>query len=90
MLKAVTVGLLLTVTPAVAQNQPPANAASQAPRDSKDGENRVICHTEEQIGSRLASKKVCMTAAQWKEHEQQVHDQLDQMHMGTNAAAGPQ
>lgn len=82
-------GLLLTVAPAVAQSQAPANAAPQAPKQSKDDDNKVICQTQEQIGSRLASKRVCMTGAQWKLHEQAVHDQLDQMHMSVQPTGGP-
>jgi len=81
--------LFVIVTPAVAQNQSPS-LAQQAPKAPKDSDNRMICQTQEQTGSRIATKKVCMTAAEWKEHELQVHDQLDQRHMGTNAAAGPQ
>ena len=82
-------GSFVIVAPAVAQNQAPS-PAQQAPKPSKNGDNRVICQTQEQTGSRIGTKKVCMTAVQWKEHELRVHDELDQLHMGTNAAAGPQ
>lgn len=87
MLKAVlAAGLLLTVAPAVAEPQaPPASGQQPAKSDS----DRVICQTQEQIGSRLASKRICMTASQWKEHEQQTHQQLDQMHTTVQPSGGP-
>jgi hypothetical protein len=81
-------GLLLTVTPVLAQTQP-QSAAPQVPQQSKDDPNKVICQTQKEIGSRLASKRICMTAAQWKEHQQQVHDQLDQLHMSVQPTGGP-
>lgn len=81
-------GLLLVVSPALAQTGRPGATppgAAQADPNTK----RVICETEQEIGSRLASKRVCMTADQWKEHEQQVRGQLDQLHMQTQPRGGP-
>jgi hypothetical protein len=87
---AVFAGMLITVSPAVAQTQvaAPTNAAKPAQAKSDDP-NRVICETEQQIGSRLASKRICMTASQWMEHELQAHDQIDQLHMQTQSTPGP-
>jgi hypothetical protein len=89
MLKAALfTGLLLSVTAALGQTQPSATNTSKAAQASDDS-NRVICETQEQIGSRLASKRICMTASQWKEHEQQVHGQLDQLHQQVQSTGGP-
>ncbi|HVU31565.1 MAG TPA: hypothetical protein VHE36_14305 [Sphingomicrobium sp.] len=89
MLKVLLVsGLLLTAAPAVAQTQAtPASTAPQA--KSKDDPDRVICQNQEQIGSRIATKRVCMTAAQWKEHDAALRQQLDQQHTTTQNAGGP-
>lgn len=95
MLKLLAItGLLLGAAPAAAQaqQQPPAPAISfddQPAPKAKDDSKRVICHGEEQIGSRLASKRVCMTAAQWKEREQQTRRDLDQLHTNTQPVGGP-
>jgi len=45
----------------------PAAAATATDRaaDKKDP-NRVICEKQPVVGSRLATKKVCMTAAEWQ------------------------
>lgn len=95
MLKLLAIaGLLLGAAPVAAQTQAPAPAPSitfddqGAPAGDKESK-RVICQTQKQIGSRLNSKKICMTASQWKEHEQQVRNQLDQMHSQTQNAGGP-
>src|ERR1043165_7356364 len=37
--------------------------------DAKDP-NRMICHYEEQIGTRFRSNKVCMTAMEWENARQ--------------------
>ena len=44
--------------------------------DAKDPD-RMICKSEEQTGSRLAKKKVCMTAAEWKESRRQQRMEID-------------
>ena len=86
--------LLLSAAPAAAQAQPqpsgPAISFDDQPTAAADKDSkRVICQQEEKIGSRLTSKKVCMTAAQWKEREQRLRNDLDAMHSQTQNAGGP-
>jgi len=51
--------LTLLASPAVAQ---------KANEDlTRNANERVICQKEESIGSRLAAKKICLTAKEWKE-----------------------
>jgi hypothetical protein len=45
-------------------------------KDNKDPD-RMICRSEAQIGSRLAKKKVCMTAQQWKEQRRLSRLEID-------------
>jgi invasion protein IalB len=90
MLRAVlATGLLLSVTPAMAQTQAVRDNTQQASKSSKDGPDRVICQTQQEIGSRIATKKICMTSQQWKDHEAQVRQQLDQQHTTTQSSGGP-
>ena len=59
MLKSLAMfALLMTSVPALAA--PPATADAKA-KDPK----RKICETVEETGSRLSSKRICMTAEQW-------------------------
>lgn len=48
--------LVLLAAPAVAQNTDERTASDQ---------NKVICRTEEVIGSRLQSTRTCLTKQQW-------------------------
>ena len=78
MLKLIAAGtLLLFCSPALAQTQP---AALQQPTASKPkpDNKRIICEDETEIGSRLATKRVCMTAEQWKQSEQDAQDSANQ------------
>lgn len=55
---------VLGATPAIAENPSNQDASLSAKESS-----RVICRSEEEVGSRLARKRVCLTAHQWKERE---------------------
>ena len=46
----------------------------QAPT-AKSDVDKLICKKQEEIGSRLGAKKVCMTVAQWLVFQNDVKDQ---------------
>jgi hypothetical protein len=56
--------------PAVAQTQPQQSQSAQQQKPANGqaapDPNRKICKTEELIGSRLGTTRVCKTAAQWE------------------------
>jgi hypothetical protein len=61
----------LAQAPAAAQSQAaPATAASTAAPAADP--NEIICQKIEQLGSRIAKKRVCMTRAEWA--DQQLQD----------------
>ena len=60
---AMATSLALAASPVLAQAQ---TNSQPAPSSTKDP-NRIICQRLEETGSRVASKKVCMTAQQWEE-----------------------
>ena len=49
--------------PALAQAQSTPPASQQQPADPRM--NEVVCQKQEVIGSRLATKRVCKTRAEW-------------------------
>lgn len=55
--------VLLLATPAVAGD--PTPAPMQLAENSGGPTNKVVCRRVEAIGTRLSSKKVCRTQAQW-------------------------
>ena len=67
--------LTLIATPAVAQTTSAAAPAAQqvASTDSSDA-RRIVCKKEESIGSRLGSKKVCLTVKEWEDLSKDSRD----------------
>jgi hypothetical protein len=51
-----------------------ANAAT--PPKKADGD-KVICRTMDELGSRLASKRVCLTRNQWRQQQDMERQNLD-------------
>jgi hypothetical protein len=58
---------MLMASPAIAQT--PTDSVAKEDKQKNDP-NRIICQKEEQIGTRLAPKKVCLTAKEWAERAQ--------------------
>jgi hypothetical protein len=54
----------------VFQDSPPAVAPTKAAVPQSDL-NKIECRTEETIGSRLQSRRVCLTKQQWFQEEQE-------------------
>ncbi len=59
-----------TTVPATTASGPPANAPSSAKPTGADPDKQVICKHQEELGSRLGGKRVCMTRAQWAQQAQ--------------------
>lgn len=67
---ALSVLLLATETTAATPQQP---AAATQPAETPKAEQK-ICKREQSTGSRMDSKRICLTAAQWKERQNQSDD----------------
>jgi hypothetical protein len=75
--------LLLASSPALAGTD--ATPQAQAPQQAEPAKEkpRLICRDEGETGSRLAKHRTCMTAVQWKEHEQDARDNAADMQRRT-------
>jgi hypothetical protein len=62
----------------VFDNSAPAPSATPNPK-AKSDLDKVVCRTQEEIGSRLQNHKVCMTVDQWKVYAQQYKDQVQEV-----------
>lgn len=85
MLKAMA--FVLLAVPAVAVAQAPT--APQAPASvevKKNPLDKMICKTEETIGSRLGAHKVCATLREWKEQEEQNREEFGKIQRNTDIA----
>jgi len=66
------VSLLATAIPAGAQTQTPTQAAPAKNTDP----NRIVCEKQQETGSRLNSRKICMTFQQWEEQRRRDRENL--------------
>ena len=57
----------------------PAEAQSSAEPTTKKktDPNEIVCEKQEVLGSRLATRKVCMTRSQWAERRQADRDMVN-------------
>ena len=76
----VAVSLLFVSSAAMAQigtagsaqrdvTQPRETVSSSSSQDSEEAAERRICRQIDVTGSRLGSRRVCMTRSQWREYE---------------------
>lgn len=78
-LALITAAVLLVPAPALAQivfddGQPAAAPAKGA--KAKSDVNKLVCRTQDTIGTRLQNHQVCMTLEQWHAYEQANKDEL--------------
>jgi len=65
---------LAFAAPVLAQAQ---SSGQPAPVSKDKDPNRMICQRIEETGSRVAAKKVCMTAQQWEEKRRADREYLE-------------
>jgi invasion protein IalB len=74
--------------PALAQAQSSPAVASQQP--SGPNPNEVVCQKQEIIGSRLATKRICKTRAEWADAQMQDKQELNRVQTQRgNSGKGP-
>ena len=73
---------ILTSSTVAAQAQPQSQSVKVDPKNS--GVDKILCQREEEIGSRLKAKKVCMTTAEWARFEAQHRQDVDDMQRQAN------
>lgn len=85
MMKFVFTALLAAATvPASAQN--PAAPQQLAAQNVKPNPlDKVVCRTEETIGSRLSAHKVCATVREWQEQQAENRDALEKLQQQAQA-----
>lgn len=77
----------LLATPALAANTNSAQASTdQAAAD--ESQNRMICKKQKVSGTRLSTKKVCMTAAQWEQIERDQREITERTQRQTPRSGG--
>lgn len=57
-------------------------------QDASDA-NRIVCHYEEEPGTRFRSRKICMSAAQWDDRKLQDRQDVERIQLIGSASRGP-
>src|ERR1044072_632279 len=68
--------------PASAQVHSIGNAAASGPvtaRSAKEDPNRMVCVTEDVLGSRLGSQRHLMTASDWVAYRREIRNTVDRV-----------
>ncbi len=71
-------GLALLLLASAGHAEPPESTAAVSPGGKAENSPRKICRTVETIGSRLQSRKVCMTADEWRAMARNARDNTEQ------------
>lgn len=66
---------------------PAAGAAEEKKPVAKDP-NRIICEKQGELGSRVATKRVCMTAAEWDIRRREDREALEKAQINRTAPSG--
>ncbi len=75
---------MMSAVPAMAgENSNPAGKAAKDP-------NQVVCEKQEVLGSRVATKKVCKTRAEWAEQRRLERLEIDKAQVGRGSCDGCQ
>jgi hypothetical protein len=69
-MKAETLLLVLASIAAVPATAQVTSLVSDHPAPPGKDPDRIVCEREEVLGTRLAGKKVCKTAAEWREERE--------------------
>jgi hypothetical protein len=75
---AATVALTLTGAPALALSEPAATPPAPEAQAAESDATRMVCRRIEVMGSRLSSKRVCMTAAEWTARRESDRKSIEQ------------
>jgi len=83
--KAIFIAVAGISVQAVAQQSAPQTSAPAAAQPAKPGgDDKIVCEREEQIGSRLGARKVCMTVRQWAEKARLERQDLEKVQQVVN------
>ena len=66
----------------------PAGAAAQEKKLEPKDPNRIICERQGVVGSRLATKRVCMTAAEWETRRREDREAIEKAQVNRRGPDG--
>lgn len=79
---------LLFAAPAAAQTVQAPQAVPTMLPPAKSDVNKLVCEREDEIGSRLKGKKVCMTVEQWQEYQAENREKTERIQQSAGTRSG--
>ena len=80
-MKTMAILAAVLVSGAAALAQEPASPPASKRAGPNGNPDQVVCINESEIGSRLRTRRVCRTRAEWAAHRQHTRDQIDKAQM---------
>ena len=66
--------------PTFAQSAQPTPPAQQGAKPARDP-NEIVCERQQELGSRIASQRICKTRAEWAEERRTQRQDVDKAQM---------
>ncbi|HEX8640236.1 MAG TPA: hypothetical protein VF704_03665 [Allosphingosinicella sp.] len=70
-------GLVATAAVAVAQTSDGSGKGATTRHGPSGAPTEVVCVRQQQIGSRLATRRVCRTRAEWEQHQAEFKQEVE-------------
>ena len=67
---------------------PAASAMAEEKKPEAKDPNRIICEKQEVLGSRVATKRVCMTAAEWEIRKREDREAIEKAQVNRRGPDG--
>jgi len=76
----------IIATPAAAQSDVRAIPVPVPPGGTDV--NKIVCERQDELGSRLKGKKVCMTVEQWKQYQAENREKTERLQQSAGTRSG--
>ncbi|HEX8640234.1 MAG TPA: hypothetical protein VF704_03655 [Allosphingosinicella sp.] len=88
MLKLALIGASLVATAAAAQNDGGEGRGPTTRVGPSQDPNEVVCVRQQAIGSRLATRRVCRTRAEWEQHQLEFKQEIERAQQQMQTSGG--
>lgn len=82
MLKYAPFLVLLAATAPVSAQAPTTQTAEAKTQATVNPLDKIVCRTEDSLGSRLNRKRVCMSVREWKDQADDSRDAVERLQQG--------
>jgi len=82
------VSLIRGLLAALAVGAIPAMVAAEDQKPDQKDPNRIVCEKQKELGSRVATKKICMTAAEWEIRRREDRQALEKAQVNRTSPSG--